>query len=55
MNIFAKLITFDRNGRCENPVALKEKQDREKLAYREKTIGRWKVSKLVEVREFNSK
>ena len=55
MNLFTKLISYDKNGTCENSVALKEKQEREKLAYREKTIGRWKVSKLVEVREFNSK
>lgn len=54
MNIFAKLITYDKNGKCENPVALKERQEREKLAYRIKTMGRWKVLKLVEVRKFNS-
>ncbi len=54
MNIFAKLITYDKNGTCENPVALKEKQEREKLAYRTKTMGRWKVSKFVEVRKYNS-
>ena len=54
MNIFAKLITYDKNGKCENPVALKERQEREKLAYRAKTMGRWKVLKLVEVRKFNS-
>ena len=54
MNIFTKLISYDKNGICENPVALKEKQEREKLAYRTKTMGRWKVSKFVEVRKFNS-
>ena len=55
MNLFTKLISYDKNGTCENPVALKEKQEREKLAYRTKTMGRWKVSKFVEVRKFYSK
>ena len=40
MNIFTKLITYDKNGKCENPVALKEKQEREKLAYKSKAEGR---------------
>ena len=44
MNIFAKLITFDKSGKCENPVALKEKQEREQLAYRDKIEGRRKIS-----------
>lgn len=44
MNIFTKLITYDKNGKCENPVALEEKQEREKLAYRAKIEGRMKVS-----------
>lgn len=55
MNIFNKLITYNKEGKCENPVALKEKQEREKLAYRAKTMGRWQVSKFLEVRKFYSK
>ena len=50
MNIFTKLITYDKNGKCENPVALKEKQEREKLAYRAKIEGRLKISNFEEVR-----
>ena len=55
MNLFTKLISYDKNGTCENPVALKEKQERERLACRVKIMGRWKVSKFVEVRKFYSK
>ena len=40
MNIFTKLITYDKNGKCENSVALEEKQEREKLAYKSKAEGR---------------
>lgn len=40
MNIFSKLITYDKDGKCENPVALEEKQKREKLAYKAKAVGR---------------
>ena len=52
MNIFAKLITFDKSGKCENPVALKEKQERERLAYRAKIEGRRKISKFEVTRSF---
>ena len=50
MNILAKVITYDKNGKCENPVALKEKQERVKLANRAKIDGRLKVSKFEKVR-----
>ena len=50
MNIFTKLITYDKNGKCENPVALEEKQQKVKLAYRAKIEGRMKVSIFEETR-----
>lgn len=47
MNIFSKLVTYDKKGKCENPVALKEKQERERLANRVKIESKLKVSKFV--------
>ena len=50
MNIFTKLITYDKNGKCENPFALEEKQQKERVAYKARIEGRLKISNYEETR-----
>lgn len=50
MNIFNKLITYNKEGKCKNPEALKEKQDREVQARKEWSKGKRKIISFVENR-----
>lgn len=55
MNIFNRLITFSKGGKCENPEALKEKQDREVQARKEWSKGKRKIISFVENRREEAK
>lgn len=48
MNIFNKLITFGKNGRCNNPEALKERQERGLQARKEASKKKVKIISFVE-------
>ena len=55
MNIFNKLITYNKEGKCENPKALKEKQNKEVQARKEWSRGKKKIISFVENRREEAK